>query len=177
LKKERLNLVEKNDELIDDLEEQRRLNENLRRGLAASNLTSRNERKAPPPPKQPRRENEESTCSQEVLMTLEQQPLIPFTPLSPISARWSRVSYASSSARYMQRPVSYATAPLFVTSPPPRNLTEAPLEGSLVKRTEPTERSEKDEGEARDEERERPETSWRRPHEDGSMAHILYGDG
>jgi hypothetical protein len=107
MKKERLNLVEKNDELIDDLKEQRRLDESLRRGFTASNLTPRNERKAPLPPKQPQRENAESTCSQEVSMTLEQQPLIAFTPLSPVSACWSSVSYASSSARYVQRPISY----------------------------------------------------------------------
>jgi hypothetical protein len=68
-------------------------------------------------------------------------------------------------------------APLFVTSPPPKNLTEAPLKGSLAKGTEPTERSDKDEGGARDEERESPETSWRRPREGGSITHILYDDG
>lgn len=146
LKKERLDLLKKNDELVDDLEDERRLNERLRRegsprtGGAA--LSPRTERRSTPPrrehtdPRPHHREDERSQGSYSerrtsYIPTVPQTPppQNPFTPISPISTRAPSVSYGSA-VTYAPAPVTYTSSPIY-NSPPPSTTSSrfAPNDG------------------------------------------------
>lgn len=142
LKKERLELEKKNDDLMDELEDMRAVNERYRRecsprtGHAASHKT---ERRATPPKadsRQDRRSDEGSEGSSRDRRT-SYVPVAPQTPQSPnpftpIPARRPSVSYGVPSGSYATpvtsapAAVAYTTSPIY-SSPPSVTSGRGPL--------------------------------------------------
>jgi hypothetical protein len=132
LKKEKIDLLNKVDYLMDDLNDERKANEKFRRESsprtgAAAPASSKKERRTTPPrreePRPSRRDDERSQGSHSerrtsFMATAPQTPPSqnPFMPLSPISTRAASVSYSPTAVTYTQAPLTY-TAPAY--SPPP----------------------------------------------------------
>lgn len=137
LRKEKIELLNKVDNLMDDLDDERKVNERLRRESsprtgAAAPATSKKERRITPPrdePRPSRRDDERSQGSYgerrtSFMATAPQTPPSqnPFMPLSPISARAPSVSYSPTAVTYAQAPLTYTTAPVYS---PPRSTTSS----------------------------------------------------
>jgi len=135
-RKERLELLSKVDDLMDELEDERKANEKFRRessprtGGAAP--APRTERRTTPPrreePRTSRRDDERSERSERsqgsygrttYMATAPTSPPSqnPFLPQPPVSIRTPSVSYAPTAVAYAPAPVAYSTAPVY--SPPP----------------------------------------------------------
>ena len=146
LRKERLDLVTKVDELLEDLDEERRATEKFRREASprtggAAPSTSKTERRTTPPRREStdsrpsRRDDERSQGSYNGRTTyMPQAPQAPpaqnpFTPLSPISTRASSVSYPVGAVTYAPAPVGYTTSPIYSSAPPPASSGRFPNDG------------------------------------------------
>ncbi|KAG0651230.1 hypothetical protein D0Z07_1884 [Hyphodiscus hymeniophilus] len=133
LKKERIELLNRVEDLEEDLEDERKANERFRRESSprsGGTPPSRTERRTTPPkrehtePRPRRREDERSQASYSEHRTTympvaPQAPPSqnPFTPLSPISTRAPSASYTPAAVTYAQTPVTYTTSPIY-SSPP-----------------------------------------------------------
>jgi hypothetical protein len=135
LKKERIELLDKVDDLIDELENERRANERFRRDSSSGSTApsaSRNERRTPPPkrehtePRALRRDDEISQRSYSehrttYIPTAPKTPPSqnPFTPLSSISPRTPSVSYAPGAMTYANpSPIAHPNSQVYATPPP-----------------------------------------------------------
>jgi hypothetical protein len=135
LKKDRIDLLNKVDELIEDLEDERKENEKFRRASSprtggSAPSASRTERRTTPPKREhterPRRRDDERSQGSynehrtTYMPTAPQAPPSqnPFTPLSPISTRAASVSYTPTAVAYAPAPIAYTTSPIY-SSPPP----------------------------------------------------------
>lgn len=143
LKKERLNIERKNDELMDDLEDMRVVHEKYRRegsprtGHAAPSKT---ERRATPPKADSRRDRRSDEGSKggfrdrrtSYVPVAPQTPLSP-NPFNPLPTRGPSVSYGVPSVSYAT-PVTYApaalaytTSPIYSSPPPSTTSSRGPL--------------------------------------------------
>lgn len=133
LKKERIDLLNKVDDLNEDLEDERKANEKFRRESSPRTggaAPSRTERRATPPKREhteqrPRRRGDErsqGSYSEHRTTYMPTAPPAPpsqnpFMPQTPVSIRTPSVSYAPTAVTYAPAPVAYTTAPMY-TSPP-----------------------------------------------------------
>ena len=144
LKKERIALLNKVDDLEEDLADERKANEKSRRESSPRTggaTPSRTERRPTPPkrehtePRPRRRDDERSQGSYSehrttYMPTAPQAPPSqnPFMPQSPLSIRTPSVSYAPTAVAYAPAPVTYSAAPMY-SSPPGSATSRYPNDG------------------------------------------------
>ena len=149
LRKERIELLTKVDELSEDLDDERKANAKSRREASprtggAAPSTSKTERRTTPPRRESadsrpsRRDDERSERSQgsysgrtTYMPQAPQAPPAqnPFIPLSPISTRTPSISYAPTAVTYAPAPVAYTTSPLYSSPPPSATSGRFPNDG------------------------------------------------
>jgi hypothetical protein len=143
LKREKMELMNKVDFLKDELKDEKRLNERVRRegtprtGASTASYGSHNERATPPrrdefEARPPRHADEGSQASGWRSIRREsgydRPPIVPQppynstpNPFTPISERSASAAYMPTTVTYAPATVTYSTAPVFPTAPAPNN--------------------------------------------------------